>query len=372
MPFTDYAFINLDLSSDTTETHEFLTEVQIGLDGSEYRKPLRQGARLLVDVAYNSHNLEVAKVFNQQYNNIRKKWAVPLHFYQQFVGDIAANATTIACEPTFGDIRTGSFVWVSEKQIAEVASVDATSITLTAPLIAENDAFILPIKTGIIIGDIGRSTGTSYAISTMQIHCDDDIELPDVTLPQFNGFPLLLDDNEMSGETVVASFTTDQEIIDGDLGLIESISYYSKTRHRRTWSRVLDGQQAIYDHKRLIHTLKGRNQAFYMPTGEMNIIVKSTGLIGTQFDVQNDEIGDRTRFTVLSNGTWTTHTITNKLVLTSATTRLTVTPSIGVSASAIQRISWLGLCRLDSDAIKYDYEHIYLAKCTIPILEIAP
>ena len=101
---------------------------------------------------------------------------------------------------------------------------------------------------------------------------------------------------------------------------------------------------------------------------------KSTGFISSVMLIESDQykqLGDaRKHIAVRSNQTWTAHTITASALVSGSTVQVAVSPALNKNASSIERISYLGLHRLDADSIDLHYQGAGNVEVTVPILEI--
>ncbi|MEG2687276.1 MAG: hypothetical protein RR954_09215, partial [Christensenellaceae bacterium] len=70
---------------------------------------------------------------------------------------------------------------------------------------------------------------------------------------------------------------------------------------------------------------------------------------------------------VKSNGAWTGHTITNYTINTGIV-NMQVSPSLPLN---IERISYLDLYRLGSDAIEFTFKGNDIIETTLPIVELS-
>ena len=69
---------------------------------------------------------------------------------------------------------------------------------------------------------------------------------------------------------------------------------------------------------------------------------------------------------------WLARAVTLATQIDADTVQLTLNASLAVNASVIQRISWLGLWRLDADRIEINWIGGQVSGVTIPVLELEP
>ena len=73
---------------------------------------------------------------------------------------------------------------------------------------------------------------------------------------------------------------------------------------------------------------------------------------------------------IKSDDVWTAHTITASALISASTVQLTISPALSKNADTIQRISYLGLHRLDADSVDLNYQGAKIVEASVPILEI--
>jgi hypothetical protein len=104
-----------------------------------------------------------------------------------------------------------------------------------------------------------------------------------------------------------------------------------------------------------------------LPSYQNNFNLVSRGSYG--ITVKNDNyLSDRKNIAIKANSVWTAHSVTSTSV-SGENIVMNLTPPPPMN---IQRISYLGLYRLNSDAVELHFKGANIVEATVPIVEITP
>lgn len=154
--FADHGFIPYPPEVMATETLEFLTDIVLTHNGTEDRTKNRSVARQKVGYKIRTDLLNRQSPFNLAMQNIRGKWGVPLWAEAQFVGTVSG--TAIDCQTELSAFAAGDLVLVYQNkkawEVSQVLSVGLNQLVLTPGIGEYKNALVVPVKSGIIDGDI--------------------------------------------------------------------------------------------------------------------------------------------------------------------------------------------------------------------------
>ena len=369
-----------------TETLGFKTDVFESKNGTEVRTPLKDKARQTLGFSSVAIRNEIAQHFNAQWGGIRKNWAVPLFQESQFVGDVAPEVvadgeplpeqTVIACRTDIYSFYEGGLALLKNKTeqiLVEILSV-ASDLIVIKNAINIKGAKLYPVRLCFINGDISRQISGIHAQASITFIVIDEPEVLESEPIQFLSHDLYFFGLTYSGSGMEATLSQQQNMINNEVGVIFQNSDWNFARYSKQYRAVIHSAEDLYAYRQFLFRRKGKYRPFWLPTYEANMRCKSTGFISSVMLIESDQykqLGDaRKHIAVRSNQTWTAHTITASALVSGSTVQVTVSPALNKNASSIERISYLGLHRLDADSIDLHYQGAGNVEVTVPILEI--
>ena len=216
----------------------------------------------------------------------------------------------------------------------------------------------MPMKKALIIGDVKHITNGGESFVQIKFVIDEPLQIgSDVTNPlQF------IDDDIYYFETICDNkanrkISKIQDIIDFDLGYIKSLSSHNNSSYIDTLRFILDGPSEIREYKEFLFRRVGRLLQFWLPTFEDDIEHVSTGAITTTLLVKRDSIDefmlDRVYICIFTNdGLKHPVEIDSIQIIDSERVQFNFSTSVGIDASEIVKISYLGYNRLDTDSVE--------------------
>lgn len=382
---------------ESTERLEWMTEVHESFDGSEERYPLRDAPRQVLSFNYVQMRKAMGDMFHMLYANLRKQWGIPLRQVKRVIPDIVDDDYIILdAADTIADLRVGfAFIESSEgAQVVEIVSRgryiiiqeeirDPETDEVIQELITEyqdgfrlavnitaTNAVIMPLRICIIDGDASINAGGfwSNASIVFRVLAEDLPEHEGDTPTQYKGEdiywkPLLLD-----GDSLEMTLTQHQNIVDGALGGFEQYTHHAKARYLKPFKSLLKSWPEYNEYKRFLFRRSGRSRAFWMPLYEQHLNILNTGNITTSLTTDTKYVVEAGRKHIAvkrKDGTWSVHEITGR-----TSTTLTVSPAINTQRNDIASIYYLGLHRLDTDQIEFQFLGAGKSQVTVPIVEI--
>ena len=372
--YGDLILLTTPMLVGANESIGFKTDIFEASDGTEQRTPLKDKARQTLSFSSLSVRQAIAQQFNVQWGGIRQLWAVPLYQERQFVGDVSSDF--IACNTNIYDFRNNSLALLKNDegvQLVEIIEVQATGLQLSEVTTFKN-AKLYPVRVCFINGDISRNISGIHASMSVDFIVVDEPAIEPEAPVQFLGDDLYFFNLTYSGDAMQATISQQQNILDNGMGEIYQSTDWNFARYSKQYRAVLKGQQQVRDYKNFLFRRQGRYRPFWLPTYESNLRSKSTGTVTTTLLVEIDQYkqlaDQRQHIAIKCNGSWSAHTITASALTSASTVQLTISPALNKAASSIQRISYLGLHRLDADNITLNYQGARIAEVAVPILEL--
>lgn len=357
-----------------TESIGFKTDVFQSKNGSENRIPLKDKARQTLSFSSIAVLKEIAQHFNVQWGGIRKNWAVPLFQEKQDVGNV--DGDVITCRTDIYSFYDGSLALLknsTEQTLVEVATVESDSITLTAPVSMTN-AKLYPVRVCFISGDISRQISGIHASASITFIVIDEPEIATTAPAQFLGNDLYFFCLTYSGDSMDATISQQQNIIDNEVGVIYQDTDWNFARYSKQYRAVVNTHDDLYAYREFLYRRQGKFRQFWLPSYEANLRQKSTGFVSSVLLVEADQYkqlaNDRKHIAIKSDDDWTAHSIIASALTSASTVQLTISPALSKNADTIQRISYLGLHRLDADSVDLNYQGAKIVEASVPILEI--
>lgn len=357
-----------------TESIGFKTDVFQSKNGTETRIPLKDKARQTLSFSSVVVLAEIAKHFNTQWGGIRKNWAVPLFQESQFVGDVSADF--VMCRTDIYSFYEGSLALLkndTEQILIEVAAVQSDRLLLTNS-VSIASAKLYPVRLCFVNGDISRQISGVHAQASIEFIVIDEPEVLEAAPIQFLGNDLYFFCLTYSGSEMNATLSQQQNIVDNEVGVIFQNSDWDFARYSKQYRAIIKGADELYAYRQFLFRRRGKHRPFWLPTYESNMRCKSTGLIASVMLIEADQYkqlaDNRRHIAIKSNDTWTTHTITKSTFVSASTVEVTLSPALNENAASIQRISYLGLHRLDADSVNLNYQGAGIVEASVPILEI--
>lgn len=365
---------------ETTERYEFKTDVHQSFDATgEERIPLLDTARQSFNWSIIAFRNEVPEMFNDLYSWMRKEYLVPQPLESQMVGNLSDDF--IETDTSNLGINVGTFILVQAVgvlTVVEVTEIGRYEVIEDVPVyidgyrlneaVTASNAKIIPLRKVIIAGNATAQANGLMFKPTMSLRVLDSIEYPIAADPQqYKGddiyfTPLLLD-----GDFLDLNFEQHQAIVDGDIGRFWQFTHWLNPLINKNFRVIMKSRQDYIDYKKWFYRRRGRLNLFWMPSyqNNFNLVSRSSSSI----TVKNDNfLSDRKNIAIKANGIWTAHSVTSTSV-SGQNIVMNLTPQPPIN---IERVSYLGLYRLNSDAVEFYFKGADIVEATVPIVELSP
>lgn len=376
----DYILLTKCPLLETTERYEFKTDVHQSFDATgEERIPLLDAARQSFNWSIIAFKNEVPEMFNDLYSWMRKEYLVPQPLESQLVGNLSDDF--IDTDTSNLGINVGTLILVTAigaSLVVEVTEIGRYEVIEDVPTyidgyrlneaVTASDAKIIPLRKVIIAGNPTSQANGLMFKPTLNLRVLDSVEYPMSAEPQqYKGddiyfTPLLLD-----GDFLDLNFEQHQAIVDGEIGQFWQFTHWLNPLINKNFRVIMKSRQDYIDYKKWFYRRRGRLNPFWMPSyqNNFNLVSRSPSSI----TVKNDNyLSDRKNIAIKANGIWTAHSVTSSVVI-GQNIVMNLTPQPPVN---IERVSYLGLYRLNSDAVEFYFKGADIVEATVPIVEINP
>lgn len=364
-----------DWSAGVRETLQFKTDVMTAWSGVEQRRALRIAPRrqfeFTAPMAQQERRIVEAALFAWS----SMIWALPIFSDgQRLTSALAPGALTVPCDTVNRDFRAGGLAILitdaANYEVLQIASVTTSALALTNAVAGSwpKGSRLYPIRTARLASypKIARVNGQYATVQPQFVTVEPCDWTPASGLPTYRGYPVL-ENSPDTGVGAEASYERQANLIDNDTGVVEmdDTAKIGFPMWMHEWFMQGRTQRAFF--RALMYLLKGRQGEIWVPSYQSDLqlaaIIASTA---STIDVQMTGytlflVGQINRQDIrieLLNGTVFYRRVTGSTGVDANTERLSIDSTLGqqVTAAQVRRISFMTLCRLNSDSI--DIQHV--------------
>lgn len=384
--------IRPDWARGVTERLEWATDVLPAYDGTEQRVRLRSHARraLEMDFIAHGHDARIAETLLFGWGG--RKYCLPVWMERDVLASpVAAGATSITVtDAALKDYRVGGLavLWASTTQAEaiEIAAIAGDTLTLkTATSRAyPAGASVCPGMLARIEGDAPVRRATDAIFETRLRFLDEQaIDRAAAEIgPAWQGYAVL-DERPDRADDVSETWSRTLAVLDSLSGIVAVEDTSGQPVIRRTYSWLITGRAAIDRWKRWAAARAGRMNALWLPTFADDLtVVDVIGDAHTTIKVRNALIARyvgahplRAAIRIETVGGQVFHRrVTGAIEIDEATESIGIDASLGVTLqpAQIRRVMWMGLARLDADAIEIYYETDSIAQAGLFDEKLSP
>lgn len=362
---------------------EWLTDVIPHKDGSEQRISPRKNPRQIFEWSLVLEDgAERSRLHNILFDWQSRIFGIPIwHELTRATVAIPVGATTINVQTTsFADYRTtgSNLVLIYQDQttfdVLPLSAIGATTLTLSSPTLNAFGvgALVCPLRTGRAKSSMsgGRFPSAAATLQARLTVEDNDVDLADASAFSTYKSKVLLDGFNGVRNTMPEVFQRSVLVVDGEVGLVSQGSSWDKGKRVTAKTFLAGGKQGTWEARGVLHTLRGRQVSFYLPSfsedltvtqslnsGSATMTVTNVGY--SQFVrerqprnevrvVFEDSVGQAPLLrTVLSSV---------EVDATEETLTLDDTWPSTFTAADVKRVEFVEKLRFDSDRIRFDHE----------------
>ena len=260
-----------------TERLEFVTDVQTALDGSEVRIAARRVPRQSMVATYAlDENYDRARIENLMTSWQGRVFSLPIwtEMTRLSAPVTRAQAGVEVVSTDYADYRVGDQVFITDgtnQEIMTLASMTSTTLTFTADLtnLYGLNTCVMPVRDAIITEDI---SGARYTLGQQELQItwqilDPGSDLSDTSQwSSLDGLVLFDDCNVLTGTTLTERYSIRRTLFDPVQGAQtqRQVSPFNVRRSRKGFRAV--GKQGVWKVRQLLHALRGRQKAVWLPT----------------------------------------------------------------------------------------------------------
>lgn len=361
-----------------SETLEYKSSVSRSRNKTEQRMALRKRPRRIFQYNITLLKAQDAAQFDQLvFGWDGRYFALPMWPERTYLdADVAAGATTISVDTTNRTfVAGGLLVLLSDTrtfEAAQIESVSGSTVTLVRGLQSAWPAAtrVYPAGLSLINADFTTSRVTdSYTQAQVQFTMDPqtvDPRTPAVAAPQtYLGDELYTLGTDWANG-VSTQVTSDRINVDSNVGIFKPFqkSGWPDVVKPHRW--LLKTADEITDMRAWAARRNGRAKPVWMPTGTTDMELLSTiASNGVAFTVSNQEYStyggqaERNHIGILlKDGTFFAREIVTAAEIDASTQQFTIDSSLGrtVTPDDVRRVSFLGLFRLASDDVTFQWQ----------------
>lgn len=377
-----------------TEELGFLTEVLTAKDGTEQRHSVRQYPRQRFRLEFREEGGSLTRLMHTLVGRPGATYGVPLWHEQTVLTSAvsAGDAVIDVQETAYRDFRVlGTavvFLADGHYDIMQIQSLGATSITPVNPVVHDYPVgtIVMPIRLATT-GTAQR--GARWVRRAGRVSVVFDVKDTQVDLADDSGWDTLngavcIDDGNAAGQggTVPDSVKAPLVVFDPEVGGRENFAFAAIGRHQSQKSWYPRGAAYLWKVRQLLHALRGRQVAWYLPSDRDGLVVTEDIVAGAKtFVVENAGLtyvaghvaADYVRF-VEANGTVTTAKCESGVASVDGLTETITTVgtfAANINAADIVRAMIIHKVRFDTDMFSIRYERGRPgARITAPVITV--
>jgi hypothetical protein len=378
----DYApaMLALQPEAPVTEQLAWLTDLIVSKDGTEQRWQIASTPRQSFDYDYPATAKRKVLAFNTVWGALPKEWLVPVWPQAKLYGAVTAGLTTLPDVEVDSELRAPglALLWQSdtEWQIIGFDSFSGDDLLLNTLTQAFSNAWLMPLRKGFMQQNAVRRLNGYEARFNLNFTIIDNAALTPATPAQYLGDDLYTVPTLFKGEELSDDMLSNIDLFDPGMGLRAFYQNWTHSKIARSYRVVCEDPAEAWELREFLHRRAGRFRAFWQPSFENDLRLESTGTIVTTMQIAKDgfllHASDRTHIAIEANGVWYPRAITFITEVDADTVQLTLSSAVNVAASAVSRISWLGLKRLNADRVEIRYIGGGVVEAEFRTLEISP
>lgn len=317
----------------------------------------------------------------QIFNNLKKKWGVPVwHEHVHHDGTLAAGSTSIAIDTRYADFRNSSYGVVydsdAKAEVIRIATKSDSVLNLAAGLVNTyiGDKLIAPMRFGYVLlppRRIRDMENSGYDLLEVQFGFVDNVAITGHFAPQsYDGLDVLLRAHSLSQE-LTDVFDPDAILEDNETGLIQLSSYSDFNIVNQSHAFYLDDRQDVWEFRQWLHSIYGMQKPFLVPTfiddltlsrtltaGDMSVYIANCGLSAMGVNAMRTYLAFEQ-----TDGTLIVRKITNIAEVSTAEEVITINAATGVQFASGSPAMFVDRCRLGSDDLEIEHREDGDAVC---------
>lgn len=360
------------------ESLEWKTDLFESEAGKEEARKVRDVPRQTFSLTAYAGKDDVQLAYNLLYSGLSSQWGVPVWSEAQAVGYIPVSSTIAYVDTANKDFRVGllAMAWESPSkyQVLTVNDIGTGYITFDEASIGFANAQFMPLRIGRILQEPKRAFNGHDEYISIKFQIEDVLLIEPSEPAQFAGYDVNFPDTEglLDGERAESEFVNRDDHIDFELGAIGHYNPWNHAKVTYPYNVMLDGLQDEYPFREWLYRRSGRYSKFWMPTWEQDLRVNSYTVDSlTVYDDGFTATASIRRTVAIesSSGHWVARSIVAVSEPVGGLITLTLSASL---QQDVQRVSWLGLRRLNSDRVEISHGTGGVSRCSVAVIEVEP
>ena len=376
------AFLAEQAEAPWKETLRWVTDIMPGRTGTEQRLQLRTVPQRSFAAQMSVPHTRTQDAFNTIWGALALAWAAPLWHDAQYIGDLAAGTDTLTVDTAHADWYAGGQVllWAPSGTwtYATVQTVGSGSLTLTAPTeVAIAGCSVVPIRPARLTGTPQMRTTGFGAAWSLTYELTENAAHNGAAPDQFLGEDVDWGEVLFDSGGLNITMTPQLDRVDYDVGNAVVTTPWTYNRTARLLQRIAETPAEAWAMRQWLHRRAGKYRAFWQPSWEADLLLTSTGALGSTIQVRDSSrfawAQKRTHLAVLTrSGTWLPRTVETITQVSDGIVELGLSSSLAINAAEVDRISNLGLRRLDTDSVDLNWVGNGVATMSAMTVEIQP
>jgi hypothetical protein len=371
MRFTDTPYGDITLwayrpLTPFNEAYEWFNYVQDSYSGINRVTAFRNAPRHVMQIESAIPKNELNNVYHLLHQYKSDIWGMPSWAEAQPIS-ISAGATTLPFSVN------ESIPWVILQNQNKAEPIFFSGGSFDALENQYINGILVPLRIGRLVSNAGtyNNTISGRASFTFQSSVNFNYE-PDAP-DQYEGYDIYTDTCSImpSPLGLPDDIAKRMDSIDSINGLISYNSPWNCSRREREYRVFNHTQEKYKEYMDFLFRRAGRYNPFWMPTWNDDLTLVSTGALTTTILVSERGYSFcRAHIAVRrTNGDWLFREITDAEV-SGQNIQLTLGSSLGIDASDVQFISYLGLHRLGTDRVEIGHINNMQSVSSVPIIEM--
>lgn len=364
-----------DWSQPMVERLQWETEVLTAYDGSEQRIRLREFPRRTFEFGFAAEGKLRRRLETSIYGWGARSWALPVWpDGERLTSTATSGASSITVTTTNRDYRVGGLVMLladdGAYEVHEILSLAAGSLTIKSVLASTwttGSCTVYPVRLAKLPDAHGFARFTHdavYGIARMEA-TDNSAWTAATETTTHLGYPVLTERPNWV-EDIGIEYERKVQTLDFGTGRRRYVDQSGVPNILQTHRWMLESKARIAAYRAWLYARAGRLNAIWVPTWTDDLIVASTvASAATTIDIEAIDYTKRISSSIhrkdirieLTNGTVYYRRITGSQEISATIERISINSSLGVDVPAanFKTISFISLCRLDSDGVELAY-----------------
>lgn len=359
-----------DWSEHVTETLSWKTDVLVSLTGAEQRIARRLSPRRTFEFKALATGNDARQLESSLFHYGSRVWSLPL-FTDVSVLDVALppGSLTLPVVTKGRDFAPGGQVMLASAQpgerneTAEIAEVGERSLTFRRPLrlFWPAGTQLFPLRSAMLTdpATITRKSDNTIAVRVRFRLAGHNAFNIAASLPVYRGFYVMEPGSDWSDD-LSAEYQRNVMTFDNDTGVIRVHDFARRPFGVQRYRSVMRGRDEQAAFRATLYTLRGRQKPVWVGSQSSDFdVIRISGnhitVSATGVSLSGPQPGRRDLRIETSGGTYYVR-LTSVIRPDSATEIMVFDgPSLHFTGPEVLKLSWLTLCRLDSDDVAWEH-----------------